>query len=161
MPSRSTLMIAVVIVVALGGFATAYINAIGGGGSTPTAFADPDNAAMVAQGQTVYNENCAECHGKNLEGQPNWRVKTPEGVLPAPPHDVTGHTWHHADPVLLNITRQGGQANAPAGFISGMPGFGEVLSEDDIVATLAYIKSRWPEDVRKRQAMMSRKVAAQ
>jgi len=161
MPSRSTMIIAVVIVVALGGFAAAYISAISDGGSSTTAFADPGDATMVALGQAVYNKNCAECHGKNLEGQPNWRVKTPEGVLPAPPHDVTGHTWHHADQVLFDITKRGGQANAPTGFISGMPGFGETLSDDDIVATLAYIKSRWPEDVRKRQAQMSRKVAAQ
>ena len=156
MPSRSNMIVAVVIVVALGGFAAAYVNAIVDDEPNTTAFADPDDAVMVARGQTNYNKNCADCHGKNLEGQSNWRAKTPEGVLPAPPHDVTGHTWHHADQVLFDITKRGGQANAPAGFISGMPSFGETMSDDDIVATLAYIKSRWPEEVRNRQARMNR-----
>ncbi len=161
MPSTSNLVFAAVIVVALGGLAAAYINVIGGGGADATAFADPDNPEMVARGQTVYNENCADCHGKNLEGQPNWRVKTADGVLPAPPHDATGHTWHHADQLLFAITKLGGQASAPAGFVSAMPGFADSLSDDDILATLAYIKSRWPQDIRKRHAVMSAKMAAQ
>ena len=162
MPSKSNLIFVLVIVIALGGLAATYLNVIGGGGETVTeAFADPDNAEMVARGQTIYGENCADCHGKNLEGQPNWRVKTAEGVLPAPPHDVTGHTWHHADQILFNITKLGGQAAAPAGFTSGMPGFGDSLKDDDILAVLAYIKSRWPKDIRNRQAQMSRRTAEQ
>jgi mono/diheme cytochrome c family protein len=33
-----------------------------------------------------------------------------------------------------------------------MGAFGEVLSDDEIRAVLAYIKSRWPETIRARQA---------
>ncbi len=161
MPSKTNLIFAAVIVVILGGIAAAYINVIGSDGTDTLAFADPENVDMVARGQAMYTENCADCHGQNLEGQPNWRVKTDEGVLPAPPHDKTGHTWHHADQLLFQIIKLGGQAAAPAGFVSGMPGFGDGLSDDDIQATLAYIKSRWPLEIRQRQASMSRKVAAQ
>jgi len=161
MPSRSNLFFATVTVIVLGGLAAAYINVIEGGGANTTVFADPDNAEMVARGQTLYTKNCAECHGGNLEGQPNWQIKKADGVFPAPPHDATGHTWHHGDQVLFNVTKRGGQAGAPKGFTSGMPAFGETLSDDDILATLAYIKSRWPKEIRKRQAMMSAKMAAQ
>ena len=161
MPSRPNLIFTAITVVVLGGLAAAYINVISGGGASVTAFADPDNAAMVAHGETLYVENCAECHGQNLEGQPNWQIKNADGILPAPPHDATGHTWHHADQLLFDITKRGGQAAAPKGFISGMPEFGEILSDDDILATLAYIKSRWPQEIRKRQAMMTRKMASQ
>jgi mono/diheme cytochrome c family protein len=43
--------------------------------------------------------------------------------------------------------------HAPAGYVSDMPAFGGQLSEDEIIAVLAYIKSRWPDHVhRKRRA---------
>ncbi|MBT3238224.1 MAG: c-type cytochrome [Rhodospirillaceae bacterium] len=109
----------------------------------------------VALGNRLYADNCAECHGVNLEGQPNWRVKKADGTLPAPPHDATGHTWHHPDSLLFSITKNGGQAGAPAGFVSAMPAFGETLTDSDIWAVLTYIKSRWPAAARKRQKLMT------
>lgn len=111
--------------------------------------ADPDNAVQVAAGKAVYAAQCASCHGVRLEGQPNWRSRNPDGTLPAPPHDESGHTWHHPDELLFDVTNRGGQASAPAGFTSAMPGFGEALSDDRIWAVLAYIKSRWPARIRK------------
>ncbi len=163
MPSKSNLIFAIVVVVALGGLAAAYINVIGGGGAdaTATATANPEDAEMVARGKAKYGENCADCHGKNLEGQPNWRVKTAAGVYPAPPHDATGHTWHHADQVLFKIIKRGGQAGAPTGYTSGMPSFAENLTDEDILDVLAFIKSRWPQEIRKRQARMNSKMAGQ
>lgn len=112
---------------------------------------DPANAEAVALGQQVYAGQCAECHGKNLEGEPNWRVRKADGTLPAPPHDRTGHTWHHGDDLLFSYTEKGGAAVVGAGFKSGMPAFGDVLSDREIWAALAYIKSRWPEAIRNRQ----------
>ena len=46
----------------------------------------------LSQGATLYAENCAACHGAELEGQPDWRSPGPDGILPALPHDNTGHT---------------------------------------------------------------------
>ncbi len=115
--------------------------------------ADPANAPLVALGETVYADQCASCHGANLEGEsPDWRQRKPDGTLPAPPHDPSGHTWHHPDAVLLGIIRDGGAAGAPAGFKSAMPAFKETLSEEEISAVLAYIKSTWPAPVQARQA---------
>ncbi len=62
-----------------------------------------------ARGQVIYAEDCASCHGVNLEGQENWRAPTPDGIFPAPPHDTTGHTWHHDDTMLFEYTKFGGQ----------------------------------------------------
>src|SRR5688500_20019378 len=64
-------------------------------------------AAQIAQGHALYGAHCAKCHGKNLEGQPNWRTPLPSGRLPAPPHDKTGHTWHHADDALSGLPKLG------------------------------------------------------
>lgn len=65
--------------------------------------ADPDNQKQVQRGQLVYKRFCSLCHGMNLEGQPNWRKRKTDGKLPAPPHDETGHTWHHPDDVLFGM----------------------------------------------------------
>ncbi len=162
MPLKSKIILAIFAIVLLGATAASYFIIVSrDGGANAVAFIDPDNAGMVGRGETVYGQNCADCHGKNLEGQPDWRVKTADGIFPAPPHDATGHTWHHADQVLFNITKRGGQAGAPTGFISGMPGFAESLPDGDILAVLAYIKSRWPQEIRTRHTAMSRKAAAQ
>jgi mono/diheme cytochrome c family protein len=117
--------------------------------------ADPNDAAQVAQGRAVYAAQCASCHGANLEGQPDWRMRLPNGRLPAPPHDASGHTWHHPDKVLFEITRDGIAAHAPKGYESDMPAFGPKLSDIEIWAVLAYIKSRWPAEIRERQARLS------
>ncbi|MDP6352830.1 MAG: c-type cytochrome, partial [Alphaproteobacteria bacterium] len=108
-------------------------------GSRP--IADPGDATQVALGRTVYARNCTSCHGANLEGQPNWRIRKPNGRLPAPPHDGTGHTWHHPDDVLFGITKNGIAENAPPSYESDMPAFGDVLTDDEIWAALAFIKS--------------------
>jgi mono/diheme cytochrome c family protein len=117
--------------------------------------ADADNPRLVAAGRTVYAEHCASCHGKNLEGQPRWRERLPNGRLPAPPHDASGHTWHHPDRQLFEITKNGVTGMVP-GYQSDMPAFASSLSDEQIWAVLAFIKSGWPEDIRQRQERLNR-----
>ena len=117
-----------------------------------TTRADPNDRTLVAQGEAVYQAQCAACHGANLEGQPDWRTRNAEGRLPAPPHDETGHTWHHSDQQLFRITKHGLKPPvAPEGYESDMPAFDGVLSDDEIWAVLSFIKSRWPERELERQ----------
>jgi mono/diheme cytochrome c family protein len=123
--------------------------------TTPTHQADPDNAEHVALGQQVYTSFCAGCHGGNLEGQPDWRKKLPMGNLPAPPHDETGHTWHHADQWLFEIIKYGGRYHAPARYRSAMPAYQEMLSDTEVWAVLAFIKSRWPPSIRTQQERLN------
>ena len=110
------------------------------------AFISPSDPTQVSQGKALYAEHCASCHGANLEGQPEWRRRMPNGRLPAPPHDESGHTWHHADAVLIDITKNGlvPGKTAPDDYQSDMPAYGSILSDEEIVAVLAYIKSTWP-----------------
>ena len=106
--------------------------------------ADPGDAAQVARGAKAYAEQCAACHGAKLEGQPDWRRRLANGRLPAPPHDESGHTWHHPDHVLFAITKNGlVPPYAPKDYESDMPAFGGKLPDRDIWAALAYIKSHW------------------
>lgn len=119
--------------------------------TTRSVLAESDSPAQVMHGAKLYTSHCAACHGARLEGQPDWRRRKPNGRLPAPPHDETGHTWHHPDQILFAITRDGFAAHAPEGYVTDMPGFDEVLSDDDIWAVLAFIKSQWPDHIRARR----------
>ncbi|QTN36366.1 c-type cytochrome [Cognatishimia activa] len=115
-------------------------------------------AGDIVAGEQIYAEYCAACHGANLEGQENWRSSGADGRLPAPPHDETGHTWHHPDSLLFDYTKLGGKAlMATKGieFDSGMPGFADQLTDAEIHNVLAYIKSTWPERIQKIQAERS------
>jgi mono/diheme cytochrome c family protein len=76
--------------------------------------------------------------------------------MPAPPHDASGHTWHHGDEILFRLTKDGVAAVVGGGYQSDMPAFGETLGDDEIRAILAFIKSTWPERERRHQAEMSR-----
>ena len=117
---------------------------------------DMDAEVLVA-GRTLYQTHCAACHGADLEGQPNWQTPLPNGRLPAPPHDATGHTWHHPDGVLLRITKDGPAAVVGDGYESDMPGFGGILTDSELRSILSYIKSTWPERERQYQAEMTRR----
>jgi mono/diheme cytochrome c family protein len=112
--------------------------------------ADPTDPAQVALGRSIYAEHCATCHGANLEGQPNWRETKPDGRFPAPPHDASGHTWHHPANMLFGITKHGIAAYAPKGYQSDMPAFEGVLTDEQIWAALAFIASSWPADIQGR-----------
>lgn len=101
----------------------------------------------IAEGQAIYAEYCAACHGGNLEGQPDWQTRLANGRLPAPPHDETGHTWHHPDQDLFRIVKEGVAAIVP-GYETDMPAFGGILTDAEIDAVLAFIRSTWPEDQR-------------
>ena len=109
----------------------------------------PDDEGVVALGEQVYADNCAACHGAALEGQPDWQSRGADGLMPAPPHDPTGHTWHHDDGMLFALTKHGlagvlGE-DAPE---SAMPAYEGVLTDAEIVAVLSFIKSTWPAEVR-------------
>lgn len=121
------------------------------GGSTAVPPAPPPlDPAAVALGAQVYAAHCAACHGAALEGEANWKEQNPDGTWRSPPHDATGHTWHHADSVLLQAIRAGGArfAGEEVGGVSLMPAFGDTLNEAEIAAVLAFIKSTWPEEIR-------------
>ncbi len=119
---------------------------------------DPADPVLVARGEVLYRDHCGSCHGQALEGQANWRVRGPDGKLPAPPHDASGHTWHHPDEMLFGMIKEGFLTGryAPPGYRSDMAGYGDVLADEDIVAVLAYIKHSWPEAQRAHQARLSK-----
>ena len=129
----------------------AFVAVAAAGGATwialaprPATSADHTDARLVAHGKEIYAANCAACHGVNLEGAPNWQRSKPDGKLPAPPHDPSGHTWHHSDKRLFSIIKDG----LGTDYETDMPMFGAILKDHDIWAVLAFIKSTWPDTIR-------------
>lgn len=120
-----------------------------------SAASSPTAGPALAAGRELYAANCAGCHGASLEGQPDWRTRLPNGRLPAPPHDETGHTWHHSDGQLFTIVKFGMEAIAP-GYESDMPAFEGMLDDEEITSILAYIRSTWPARERAYQAEQSK-----
>jgi mono/diheme cytochrome c family protein len=108
----------------------------------------PSDPVYVKLGERVYLDQCASCHGVKLEGQDGWRDKKVDGMRLAPPHDKSGHTWHHPDDLLFNLTKYGFNAMIGRDYKVSMPVYEGVLSDAEIIAALSYIKSTWPADVR-------------
>ena len=101
----------------------------GAGTSTPSVSADPD---VVAAGAAVYGTECAACHGVDLRG-------TNSG----PPFlDPTYAPNHHSDAAFFIAVRQGVQPHHwNFGPMPPRPG----LTDDDIAAVVAYIRSKQVE----------------
>jgi len=93
-------------------------------------------------GEQVFQQHCASCHGKQAEGTPDWRKTGPDGKYLPPPLNGTAHAWHHSLKVLLRQIRMGGQ---PLG--GTMPGFAGKLSDEEMLAAIAWFQSRWPERI--------------
>ena len=97
-----------------------------------------------AEGKVIYDTYCASCHGPSGEGQ---LVSPAQGQAIAPPHDSTGHTWHHPDDYLISVTANGGSVS--------MPAFGTTLTDSEIDAVLDYIKTFWTPAQRQQQSNIS------
>lgn len=119
---------------------------------------DANDIAQVESGRHIYAKACASCHGVSLEGQLNWRRQLPDDRWPAPPLDASGQAWRHPDQVLFAITKNGPGAY-PRGYRTDMPAFGHSLTDKEIAAILAFVKSTWPADMQLRQARRSLKSA--
>ena len=108
----------------------------------------PDDQDLVVLGKLVYENNCASCHGVNLEGQERWREPDADGYMPAPPHDETGHTWHHPDEYLFLMTKYGLEEIIGQEYPNNMPAYKDILSDEEILASLSFIKSTWSREIR-------------
>ncbi len=119
----------------------------------------PLDPTILRTGAAVYRARCAACHGARGEGAADWTRPGPGGVYPPPPHDSTGHSWHHADGLLYRIVARG-TATAIGDTIHasryGMPAFDSVLSPQEIHDVIIYLKAGWTSAQRRSQAEASR-----
>lgn len=112
---------------------------------------DATDLDQVAFGSRVYERICANCHGAELDGQLGWEQPLKDGTRLAPAHSAEGKTWRKADETLFEVVKFGGESLKPDGGVSRMPGFGEKLTDHEIWAVIAFIKSTWPNDLQDAQ----------
>ncbi|MTI45511.1 cbb3-type cytochrome c oxidase subunit III [Roseibium hamelinense] len=134
------------------GLAAWYFGGVGfWAGEADNSLLRPADRETVTLGALVYAAHCAVCHGAQLEGEADWQTPNPDGTMPAPPHDATGHTWHHSSELLFAMTKYGvAKAAGLDGHLSNMPGYRDILSDEEIIAVLSFIKSSWPAGIRAR-----------
>ncbi len=110
--------------------------------------------AEIRRGESLYRQYCIGCHGGPTGGS----------MMDYPPrHNANGHTWHHPDCQLKGIIQNGGDAMtammrrmmAPPS-TPAMPAFRGVLTDEEIEAILAFIKTWWTEEQRRYQAQITR-----
>ena len=101
--------------------------------------------AQVDQGETLFRKNCAICHGQNAEGTSDWKKRDTEGFLPPPPLNGTAHAWHHSRDILRKVVREGG-----ANFGGKMPGFMNLLTDQQIDNIIAWLQSHWGDETYRR-----------
>lgn len=98
-------------------------------------------AVHVEEGAELFQIHCASCHGSQAEGTTEWRTPDANGNYPPPPLNGSAHAWHHPKTVLLQTIAQGG---VPLGGV--MPGFAEILTEEEALATIAFFQNQWPDE---------------
>ncbi len=102
---------------------------------------------QVLQGERLFRQNCASCHGQNAEATADWKKADANGNYPPPPLNGTAHAWHHDLDLLRRTVREGG-----AKLGGQMPAFEEVLDAGEIDNVIAYFQSKWPDDLYQRWA---------
>src|SRR6266849_1464164 len=114
------------------------------------------NSGRVKSGRAVYEQYCASCHGAEAQGAPHWQERDEHGELPAPPHNIEGHTWRHSDAELYMMVSKGWRDPFNKTERLTMPAFGDVLSPDQIRAVITYLKTLWTSEQRRFQSEESR-----
>lgn len=116
----------------------------------------PLDPGLVKQGQALYQQYCASCHGANAEGAPKWQERDEHGELPAPPHNAEGHTWRHSDAELYEMVSKGWRDPFNKTKRLTMPAFGDALTPEQIRAVITYLETLWTPEQREFQAEESR-----
>ena len=102
------------------------------------------NQDVVDYGAGLFQQNCTICHGVNAEGTKEWKKTDVNGNYPPPPLNGSAHAWHHSIPQLARSVKEGG---IKLGGV--MPPFGDKLTDQDVLAVIAYFQSKWPDEVYK------------
>ena len=100
------------------------------------------NQPIVDMGDRLFQQHCAVCHGSKAEGTREWKKPDANGHYPPPPLDGSAHAWHHSIPQLARSIKEGGIRLGGV-----MPPFGDQLSDEQVLALIAYFQSRWPDDI--------------
>lgn len=104
--------------------------------------ASPFDAGVVAKGRDLFLANCAECHGPQAQGHPDWQTPSDGSFAAAPPLNGTGNEHLRSKSQLVATIKQGVRRDG----VDIMPAWGTRLSDGDIEAILVWLQSLWPTE---------------
>ena len=115
-----------------------YLKGIAEGSSPPpasTALPTTESSLLISLGKTVYDKNCASCHGTQGEGKPpHW---------PPLANNQSIEMQSAVNPIrmVLNGGYPPGTKGNPMPY--GMPPFAGLLSDNEVAAVVSYIRTAW------------------
>lgn len=95
--------------------------------------------AHMQNGQWLYEHHCAQCHGMDMAGNPQWQVELADGSHLAPPLNGSGDAWKYPETELLTTIKEGRNLDKPI----HMPAFKSKLADWEIEFILSYVKNTW------------------
>jgi len=101
------------------------------------------NVANIARGALVYQENCAQCHGPEAQGHPDWRHAKQQGYAAAPPLDGTGPVAKMKKSEIIAVIKNGVKYNGQP----VMPSWQGRVNDQDIDDVITWFQALWPSDV--------------
>jgi len=100
----------------------------------------PFSTDSLFRGVRLFQEHCAQCHGPEAQGHPDWR--NPQ-VAAAPPLNGTGNEWKRRKQDMIAVIRNGAQRHGEP----VMPAWKGRLSDQEIEDVIAWFQALWPADV--------------
>jgi mono/diheme cytochrome c family protein len=112
-------------------------------GMTQAETGKPPDSISVGRGKQLYDTYCVACHKRDGTGEPTapWSIRRTDFIA-AMPLDETSHAWHHGDAQLIGMILDGTPRSR-----TRMPVWRNILSEQDAVDLVAYLKSLWSKRI--------------
>jgi mono/diheme cytochrome c family protein len=99
----------------------------------------------IAHGARLFEEHCAQCHGPQAQGHPDWQTPSEGKFAAAPPLNGTGNDWKRSRAELAVIIRNGVRRKSDNADI--MPSWKGRIGENDIDDVINWLQSLWPAEV--------------
>ena len=94
----------------------------------------------MMRGAQLYQEQCAQCHGPEAQGHPDWQSPL---VAAAPPLNGSGNEWKRKKSELIAIVRNGSTKNG----MPVMPAWKGRLTDKQIEDIITWFQALWPPEV--------------
>lgn len=108
--------------------------------TTTPAVEAPVSLAALNRGAKLFEEQCAQCHGPEAQGHPDWQ--TP-GVVAAPPLNGTGNEWKRSRAQLVATIKHGAKRDGQL----VMPAWSGRLSDAEVDDIINWFQALWPPEV--------------
>lgn len=96
----------------------------------------------VARGARLFQENCAQCHGPQAQGHPDWQRARKEGYAAAPPLNGTGTDISLSRERMVEVIRKGAKRKG----VMVMPAWKGRVDDEQITDIISWYQALWPAE---------------